>query len=233
MLYLIQDDLSKMNIQIGRDRFFALLRKHNLLVNRKKRIVFTTDSRHPFQVYGNLIAEKTVDNILQVVVADITYIRTLEGFVYLALLTDSFSRKILGWNVNNSLELEGCLAALKMMLSSISKVKHSLSTIHHSDRGSQYCSHAYTQLLKENQIQISMASAGNCYENAQAERVNGILKSEFELYQTFNSKTTAHKAVANAIQLYNQKRPHLMLNFKTPNEVFLTNFNELFCFLRL
>lgn len=232
MLHLIRPDLSKMHIDIGRDRFFRLLRSHDLLVKRKRKYVYTTDSNHPFKVYTNRIKGLKIKSVFQVLVADITYIRTLEGFLYLALLTDLYSRKIIAWDLSDSLELEGCLRALKRALRLVPKpmTKTKDWCIHHSDRGSQYCSYAYTDLLKANQIGISMAAAGNCYENATAERINGILKSEFALDQGFTTKTIALKSVQNAVDLYNYKRPHRSLNMNTPQQVFDSNFNELFCF---
>lgn len=228
-LHRIKDDLAKMGIQIGRDRFFDLLRAHDLLVKRKKRTVFTTDSNHAFKIYGNLVKNLQITRVFQVIVADITYIRTLEGFLYLSLLTDSHSRMILGWYLGDTLELEGCVQALNMLLKPINKdfaLKY--PTIHHSDRGSQYCSHAYTNLLKQFNFQISMATAGNCYENAQAERVNGILKDEFELHLNFCSKKVAKIAVKDAIKLYNTERPHRAINMQTPKHFFQHNFKQLF-----
>lgn len=229
MLHLIQSELDRMQICIGRDRFFDLLRANDLLVKRKKKVVFTTNSNHPFKVYGNLIKNLEVQTILQVIVADITYIRTLEGFLYLSLLTDAYSRKIIGWHLGDSLELEGCVQALQQFLKTIRpNLALKQPMIHHSDRGSQYCSYAYTDLLKKFNIKVSMAAAGNCYENAQAERVNGILKSEFELDQTFATKNISHKAVKSAIRLYNHKRPHWSCQLKTPALVFDPLFKELF-----
>lgn len=228
MLHLIKKDLIKMDIKIGRDRFFDLLRTHNLLVIRKKRFVYTTDSNHPFKIYGNLIKTLNISKILQVLVVDITYIRTMDGFLFLALLTDVWSRKIIGWDLSDSLELEGCLRALQMALKPISKdFALNYPMIHHSDRGSQYCSYPYTGLLKQYNIKISMAAKGNCYENPLAERVNGILKSEFELHQNFKSKHLAHLATKDGIHKYNYIRPHRSLNLNTPASVFDSDFKEL------
>lgn len=232
-LHQIQIDLTGMQIKIGRDRFFNLLKINDLLVKRKKRTVITTDSNHPFKKYGNLIKELKVERVFQVLVADITYIRTMEGFLYLALITDAFSRKIVGWDLSDSLELEGCLRALKKAIQPLKVLNlknrpDCKSIIHHSDRGSQYCSYAYTDLLKEFNIKISMAAAGNCYENAMAERVNGILKTEFELFQNFKSKEIAHQVVKDSIRLYNEVRPHRALNLSTPKQIFNPNFNEHF-----
>lgn len=237
MLHMIRPDLAKMNIDIGRDRLFNLLKINDLLVHRKKRTAITTDSNHPFRKYGNLIKGMKIKRVYQVLVADITYIRTLEGFLYLALITDAFSRKLVGWDLSDSLELEGCLRALKKALQPLpiplpsrknAKMKNKKSTIHHSDRGSQYCSYAYTNLLKKYNIKISMAAAGNCYENAMAERVNGILKTEFELHQNFKSKNVALQVVKQSIDLYNTVRPHRSIQLATPNELFDSNFSKHF-----
>ncbi|MGH0798394.1 IS3 family transposase [Bacillus mycoides] len=241
MLHLIRPDLTKMSIEIGRDKFFNLLKVNDLLVFRKKRTTITTNSNHPFKKYGNLMKGIKVSRVYQVLVADITYIRTLEGFLYLALITDAFSRKIVGWDLSDSLELEGCLRALKKALRPLpipisnpsktrktDKVKKEKLMIHHSDRGSQYCSYEYIKLLNKYHFKVSMAAAGNCYENAMAERVNGILKTEFELHQNFKSKNVAQKVVQQSIKLYNTMRPHRAIQLSTPQEFFDSNFNEHF-----
>lgn len=228
MYHLIQPQLREMGIRCGRDKLFTLLRENGLLVEQKHNKTLTTNSRHRFYVYSNLISDMKIERVMQVWVTDITYIRTIEGFMYLCLLTDAYSRKIVGWDISSSLELEGCLRALKKALKPVSKrflKKYPL--IHHSDRGSQYCSKAYTQLLDSQGVKISMAAAGNCYENAMAERVNGILKMEFCLEQNFRSKTLAIKCTRDAIRKYNNIRPHLSLNMATPNSIFDPNFKEL------
>ena len=152
----------------------------------------------------------------QVWASDITYIRTINGFCYLALITDMFSRKIVGYDISDSLELKGCVRALNKAIYNAKKIDN---LTHHSDRGIQYCSNIYTQILKKKNIEISMTEENHCYENALAERVNGILKDEFYLDQTFTSLAHAKKATINAIKLYNNKRLHLSLDFKTPNYV--------------
>ena len=135
----------------------------------------------------------------------------------MALITDVFSRKIVGYDISNSLELSGCVRALKKALY---KTKNTEGIIHHSDRGIQYCSNQYTQILKRRGIQISMTEENHCYENAMAERVNGILKDEFYLDQTFDNVAHAKRATKNAINLYNEIRLHLSLDYKTPNMVY-------------
>lgn len=200
-------------IKIGRDKFFKWLRKHDLLVRRKRQYIHTTQSHHRFWVHDNLTKDITLQKANQLWVSDITYLRTLEGFCYLALITDAHSRKIVGYDVSDSLELTGCIRALKSALQTASDLRQ---LIHHSDRGIQYCSGQYTELLRARDIKISMAAKGNCYENALAERVNGILKDEFNLDITFKSKKQAIEAVHESIYIYNQHRPHWALKLKTP-----------------
>lgn len=187
-----------------------------MLTLKKKYSTRTTNSLHRFYKYKNIIKDVEVTRPNQVWVSDITYIRTIKGFCYLALVTDMYSRKIVGYNLSDSLELTGCVRALQIALKQSGKRS---SLIHHSDRGIQYCSNIYTQILKKNNITISMTEDNHCYENAMAERVNGILKDEFYLDQTFTDVAHAKRATKNAINLYNQIRLHLSLNFKTPNYV--------------
>lgn len=212
----LKDEFAKAQLKVGRDSLFNILRKHNMLTLRKKCSTRTTNSLHRFYKYKNIIKDVEVTRPNQVWVSDITYIRTVKGFCYLALVTDMYSRKIVGYNLSDSLELAGCVRALQKALKQPGKRS---SLIHHSDRGIQYCSNVYTQLLIKNNIKISMTEENHCYENAMAERVNGILKDEFYLDQTFDSVQHAKKATKNAINLYNQIRLHLSLNFKTPNYV--------------
>lgn len=214
LYHMIRPKLIDMNIKFGRDRFFEWLGKEGLLVRRRKKYVKTTDSRHGFRKYPNLIRDLEMTKPNQVYVADITYILTLEGFCYLFLITDAYSRKIVGYNLNRSLSIEGCIYALRMSLRQISK---GTKLIHHSDRGIQYCSYDYTDLLKQNQVQISMTEQDHVYENALAERVNGILKEEFMLGETLASYTVAQQMVQEAITIYNEERPHLSLNYATPS----------------
>ncbi len=208
--------LTEHGIKMGRDKLFDLLRSQQMLVEPRRKYKVTTNSKHRFNTYANLIKEKKIEGPNKVWVSDITYLRTREGFCYLALITDAFSRKIVGYDVSNSLELEGCVRTLKKALKQL-PFSHDL--IHHSDRGIQYCSNVYTDILSKYNIKISMAAKGNCYENAIAERVNGILKNEFYLDFYFNDINQVKKACAQAINLYNLKRFHLALQMKTPNEV--------------
>jgi transposase InsO family protein len=204
-------------LKVGRDKLFGILRQHQMLVKRKKASCRTTYSYHRFRKYSNLIKDLAVTRPNQVWVADITYIRTVNGFCYLALITDLFSRKIMGYDLSDSLELAGCLRAFKRALRT---ARPAPGLIHHSDRGIQYCSNLYVELLKRNKLNISMTEENHCYENAVAERVNGILKDEFYLDQCFFSMEHARLATKNAIHIYNSKRLHVSLGYKTPNYVF-------------
>ena len=214
----LNQEFKNANIKVGRDTLFNILRKHNMLTLRKKYSSRTTNSLHRFYKYKNIIKNLEVTRPNQVWVSDITYIRTVKGFCYLALITDMHSRKIVGYDLSDSLELKGCVRALNKALYQAKNIKH---LIHHSDRGIQYCSNVYTQILKRNKMDISMTEENHCYENAMAERVNGILKDEFYLDQTFTDVAHAKRATKNAINLYNEIRLHLSLNFKTPNMVYL------------
>ena len=214
----LDKDFETAHLKVGRDTLFNILRRHNMLTLRKKHTTKTTNSMHRFHKYKNIIKDIEVSRPNQVWVSDITYIRTVKGFCYLALITDMHSRKVVGYDLSNSLELKGCIRALNKALYQARELK---DLIHHSDRGIQYCSNTYTQILKRNNIGISMTEENHCYENALAERVNGILKDEFYLDQTFTDLAHAKRAAKNAIKLYNEIRLHLSLNYQTPNSVHL------------
>ena len=205
------------DLKVGRDSLFDILREHDMLVKRKKASCKTTDSYHRFHKYKNLVKNMVVSAPNQVWVSDITYIRTVNGFCYLALITDMYSRKIVGYDISDSLELAGCLRALKLALRT---ARPADGLVHHSDRGIQYCSNQYVEKLKKRNIRISMTEENHCYENAIAERVNGILKDEFYLDQCFFNTKYAIIATKNAIDIYNNKRLHVSLGYKTPNMVF-------------
>jgi putative transposase len=212
-----KDDFLAKGIKVGRDKLFDILRDHELLVRRKRSYVKTTNSYHRFHKYNNLIKDLQITRPNQVWVSDITYIRLIHGHCYLALITDVFSRKIVGYDISDSLELAGCIRALKMALA---HARPAPGLIHHSDRGLQFCSNQYVEVLVKNNIRISMTEENHCYENAIAERVNGILKDEFYLDQSFSNLDLAAKASQNAIRIYNTKRLHLSLGYKTPEQVY-------------
>ena len=218
--HILGKQSQKLEICVGRDQLFTILREHNLLIAPKKKYVKTTNSYHRFRVHKNLIKDLDITRPDQVYVSDITYITTIDGFCYLSLITDLFSRKIVGYCLSKSLGIEGCLTALKMALKG---VEHPENLIHHSDRGIQYCSHAYVELLTKKKVKISMTEENHVYENAVAERVNGILKTEFMLGETLTSFKIATKLVAEAILIYNSERPHMSLNYETPDEVYYGN----------
>ena len=204
-------------LKVGRDKLFGILREHEMLIRRKRATCKTTNSYHRFHKYKNLVKHMDVTAPNQVWVSDITYIRTINGFCYLALITDMYSRKIVGYDISDTLELTGCLGAFNRARRT---ARPAAGLVHHSDRGIQYCSNQYVNELKKRKIKISMTEENHCYENAIAERVNGILKDEFYLDQCFFSTRHACLATKNAVNIYNSKRLHLSLGYQTPNMVF-------------
>lgn len=206
-------------IGMGRDTFFSLLRSYGLLVRIRKRKAITTDSNHPYRKYPNLIKEFIPIAPNQLWVCDITYIVIGDGFGYLSLITDAFSRKIVGFCLHLSLSAQGTILALKQALKNNSGIR---GLIHHSDRGVQYCCYEYVKILEKNHIKISMTENGDPLENAIAERVNGILKTEF-LEECFHSFTQAQEAIAVAISTYNHLRPHSSIGNLTPFEAHSLN----------
>jgi transposase InsO family protein len=216
LLHLLGADLEEAEVNVGRDRFFELLAENDLLVAPKPGAPRTTQSRHCLPVFRNLLAGLDLRSPNQAWVSDLTYIRTEEGFLFAALITDAHSRKIVGAHIGDSLEAEGCLQALNQALEGLPAGKR---PIHHSDRGCQYCCHEYVGRLQERGLEISMTEVMHCYENAKAERVNGILKQEYEMDRTFRTKAQAKAAFQQAVWLYNHRRPHLMLNYQFPAAV--------------
>lgn len=216
LLHLLRRKLRRAGIVIGRDRFLELLWRHDLLVVCKRRVARTTDSRHGWRVYDNLLKRMVLSGPHQALVSDITYIRTREGFMFLSLVMDAFSRKIVGYYCNDTLEAEGAMRALSMALAQL-PAGH--SAIHHSDRGCQYCCGEYIEMLRQTGVGISMTQENHCYENAQAERLNGILKQEYGLGETFGRKSEVPAAVSQAVWLYNESRPHEALAYDYPSRV--------------
>jgi putative transposase len=216
LYYLIAPELRLAGVKLGRDRLFVELGKVGWLVERKRSEWPKTTQVDPnLPVFRNLIKGRKLTGPNQVWVADITYIRTQEAFMYLGLITDKCSRKIVGYHLGDSLATENVLKALRMALKGL---KGGERPIHHSDRGCQYASHAYVQGAKEAGLKMSMTEQNHSAENALAERVNGILKQEYWLDANFGSPLEARNATARGIHLYNTRRPHTALAFATPEE---------------
>jgi len=213
----IRLELQKEGLEVGRDSLFAILRARKLLIFPKKRYQKTTYSNHHYAVAPNRIKELSISRPNQVLVSDITYLTLARGFAYLFLVTDAFSRKVLGYHVSRDLTHYSALLALDMALP---KTKFPHGMIHHSDRGCQYCCHQYLDFLRMHKIESSMTDDLHCYQNAIAERVNGILKNEFNLDAVFPDFCTAKKAVEHAIKIYNTKRTHWSLGLKTPEQAY-------------
>jgi transposase InsO family protein len=216
LYYLLKPKLEEAGIRIGRDRFFEVLKGKGLLVEPLPRSPHTTNSRHDLPVFPNLVKDMLLSAANQAWAADITYIRTDEGFLYLSLITDLFSRKIVGFHASDSLETDGCLKALKQARRNLPA---NAFPVHHSDRGCQYCSRVYTGKLQRAKLRISMTEKNHCAENALAERVNGILKQEYSLGCCFRTMKQAMLAVKQAVWIYNTRRPHSSLGNKTPEEI--------------
>lgn len=216
---LLQPVLQKHDIKLGRDGLFDLLREFGLLVKLKRYKQYTTNSKHQFYKYPNQIKDMTINKSNQLWVSDITYIETTSKFNYLFLITDAWSKKIVGYNLSSGYGVQGASSALKM---AFNNNKISTGFVHHSDRGIQYCSKEYTLLLKKKKAVISMTENSDPYENAIAERVNGILKTEL-LKTRYDDEYQAQKAIRKAVTIYNTKRPHLSIGLLTPQRVHTTN----------
>jgi putative transposase len=212
----LKAELEKAGVHIGRDLFFKVLKNQNLLLKALRKSPQTTNSRHNLPVFTNLIKDLYLTGANQVWVSDITYIRTRDDFAYLSLVTDKSSRKIVGYHLGRTLTAQETLKALKM---AVEEMPRGVFPIHHSDRGSQYCSHEYVNYLKDHDIRISMTEDNHCAENALAERVNGILKQEYFLNNEFRDFKQAHRAVTEAVNLYNTRRLHRSLKLRTPEDV--------------
>jgi transposase InsO family protein len=216
LLVMLERELATAGVRIGRDRLFELLRKRDMLVPPLSGAPQTTDSRHNLALYRNLAKDFLLTGPNQLWVADLTYLRTVDGWMFLSLIMDRYSRKIVGYHVNDSLEAIGCIEALKYAQRELPAGLHPL---HHSDRGCQYCCHAYVAQLAERRMPVSMTEQDHCAENAHAERLNGILKQEYGLGQTLPSKDHARHAVPQVVDIYNHRRPHSSLGNRTPNSV--------------
>lgn len=216
LYHLIQPQLQSHGIKMGRDQLFSLLGFHGLLLRRRRRIIKTTDSHHWLKKYPNLTKELIITGIEQLWISDITYVRTLQGFAYLSLITDAYSRKIVGYSLYPTLEATGCIEALQMAIAS-RRYESGFTLIHHSDRGIQYCSATYIDMLRREHIEISMTQSGSPYENAMAERVNGIIKNEFFSRSIYKNYHDAKKQITRNVISYNSIRPHGSVDFMTPD----------------
>lgn len=217
LLNILGKDFRSASVQMGRDRLFGVLRRCNMLIHRRKRFnPRTTDSRHRFGYYDNLLKDAVLTRSRQAVVSDITYIRTDEGFMYVSLVMDAYSRAIVGYDCSESLAVEGAMRAMWMAIRQLGDCG---GMIHHSDRGLQYCCGEYVRLLKKSGIRISMTQENHCYENASAERLNGILKQEYGLGKCFSRKSEVAGALREAVDLYNWRRPHQSLGYRVPMAV--------------
>lgn len=214
--HLLAEKLAAHQISIGRDKLFDMLKAHRLLVKNRRRTISTTNSHHWLFKYKNLIKDMTIQRPDQLWVSDITYIRMPGHFGYLSLITDAYSRKIMGYGFREDLSAEGCIDALSMALSQRSEQQAPL--IHHSDRGVQYCSKEYVDMLAKANIDISMTENGDPYENALAERINGILKNEFRLYSSPLGFAQTKAQIDQSIHAYNHLRPHSSCDYLTPQQ---------------
>ena len=205
-------------IRVGRDWLFGLLRKSNRLVKVKKSFQKTTYSQHSYVVAPNRIKELSITNPHQVLVADCTYLRLVgRKFAYLFLVTDAYTRMIVGFHLSRDLSHYSAVIALE---NAVSRMPDPRGVIHHSDRGCQYCCHEFLAVLRAHEMVSSMTDANHCYQNAVAERVNGILKDEFSLDAEFRTFEQLRAAVVHAIMVYNTKRTHWSLDLLTPEEMY-------------
>lgn len=213
LYYLIKPSLEKQGIKLGRDGLFKYLKNEHLLIKPKKSYTKTTFSKHWLRKHPNLYSEHQLTAPEECFVSDITYVKSKDRTHYLSLVTDAYSRKIMGYHLSNDMSTENVVKALRMA------AKHKTTnrkTIHHSDRGLQYCSALYQNELAKHQMTPSMTDGYDCYQNALAERVNGILKQEY-LITKANHEQELQQIIKQAILSYNNDRPHTSLNYKTPN----------------
>ena len=215
LYFLLKSKFDEQGIKLGRDGFFDYLREHRLLVKPVKRYTKTTHSKHWMKKYPNRLEGRKLNRAEQAFVSDITYVETQEGVHYLSLVTDAYSRKIMGYEVSDNMRAESVVKALRR---AARQRKTHRSLIHHSDRGLQYCSAIYQQELRRHEITPSMTDGYDCYQNALAERVNGILKQEFLLHKC-RTLNDLKMLVQESVDIYNRLRPHLSLGMKTPEEV--------------
>ena len=215
LYHLLGDSLRAAGLKVGRDKLFTVLRQEHMLVTPHRRYTKTTHSKHWLRKHPNLAAEMVPSAPEQLWVSDITYVRTHKGFCYLSLVTDAYSRRIMGYHVSDDMGAASVATALKM---AVRGKRYDGKLIHHSDRGLQYCSAPYQKILDEHRIRCSMTDGYDCYQNALAERINGILKEEF-LFIEAQDLQQLRKMVEQSIRTYNSKRPHLALNMNVPDNI--------------
>jgi transposase InsO family protein len=219
LYYLLDNDLK--TLKIGRDKFIDILRANHLLILPKRSYHITTNSHHRFRKYKNQLLDLQINKPEQVWVSDITYIGKREKPCYLSLITDAYSKKIVGYNVSDNLNTESSLVALRLALKQ--RKNKEMPLIHHSDRGLQYCSNEYQKILNKNEIQPSMTQNSDPYENAVAERINGILKQEFYIDKYNKDLPIMKQIIKETVDIYNEKRPHLSNHMLTPNQMHQQN----------
>lgn len=215
LYYILQQPLRELGV--GRDRLFKILKANHLLINPKRSYHITTNSHHRFRKHKNLIEHLSITRPEQVWVSDITYVGNRQNPMYLSLTTDAYSKKIMGYSLDNTLEVNASIKALKKAVKN--RVYPKKQLIHHSDRGLQYCSNRYQEILKKAKIKCSMTESYDPYQNAIAERVNGILKQEFLINTSKLNIRLMSKVVEQAIKIYNTQRPHLSCLMKTPEQM--------------
>lgn len=215
LYFLLKSKFEKASIKIGRDGLFTCLRNSHLLVKPKKNYTRTTNSNHWLRKHPNLLKTKKAESCEEVFVSDITFVKSRERTHYLSLVTDAYSRKIMGYKLSDNMNTENVVQALRIAIKNKITDK---ATIHHSDRGLQYCSKLYQDVLRKSKMIPSMTDGYDCYQNALAERINGILKQEFLIHKC-NNKNDLQKLIDESIKIYNSVRPHLKLNMLTPNFV--------------
>ena len=215
LYFILEEELKKLNV--GRDMLFRILKANQLLILPKRSYHITTNSHHRFRKHKNLIENVVPEKPEQIWVSDITYVGNRENPMYLALVTDAYSKQIMGHDVSDSLDVSSSLRALKMAVKK-RKYKNNILT-HHSDRGLQYCSNEYQRLLKQSKLKCSMTESYDPYANAVAERVNGILKGEFIGYKNNHPINIMKKIVDESVEIYNERRPHFSCFYKTPKQM--------------
>ena len=213
---LLKEDMLAIDIKIGRDKFYAFLKAKGLLVRRTKRAFITTDSKHYFYKSPNLIKELNIKSSEQVFVSDITYIDTEDGPAYSSLVTDAYSKKLMGFCLDDNMKVGLVKEALQMALNN--RIFKHPNIIHHSDRGIQYCCPDFSEYAEKRGLILSTTQQYDPYENAVAERINGILKYEFGMGKKLPSLKIAQMLLKQAVDIYNNERPHYSLNFKTPTQ---------------